>query len=173
MASSAVTKQSYCNSLLILISLAFFCVAKTCFVEKFEPQMGSGDDFIKLHVRLQLTRYPDLCCKTLSGYDNTIQDNPTQLANASLSETLKCAESTLNMFSLKEIANNQFDLKKRSDIHFILSFNSISRRTRQLPPSRLRPNFSRSNAQPTSIPRVMELFAIKSGDELPFSDTSL
>ena len=32
-----------------------------------------------------------------SGYANTIQDNPTQLTNASLSETLKCAESTLNM----------------------------------------------------------------------------
>ncbi|KAJ6978071.1 hypothetical protein NC653_029848 [Populus alba x Populus x berolinensis] len=40
------------------------------------------------------------------------------------------------------------------NIHFILSFNSISRRTRQLPPSRLRPNFSRSNAQPTSIPSL-------------------
>ncbi|KAJ6882886.1 hypothetical protein NC651_029226 [Populus alba x Populus x berolinensis] len=42
------------------------------------------------------------------------------------------------------------------DIHSILSptsFNSISRRTRQLTPSRLRPNLSRSNAQPTSIPR--------------------
>ncbi|KAG6753409.1 hypothetical protein POTOM_043477 [Populus tomentosa] len=46
---------------------------------------------------VSLIRYPDLCYKTLSGYDNTIQDNPTQLANASLSETLKCAESTLNM----------------------------------------------------------------------------
>jgi regulatory protein YycH of two-component signal transduction system YycFG len=53
MASSAVTKKSFCNGLVILISLAFFSVAKTCFVEKFEPQMGSGDDFIKLHVRLQ------------------------------------------------------------------------------------------------------------------------
>ncbi|KAJ6978072.1 hypothetical protein NC653_029848 [Populus alba x Populus x berolinensis] len=30
------------------------------------------------------------------------------------------------------------------------------RRTRQLPPSRLRPNFSRSNAQPTSIPSCLQ-----------------
>jgi hypothetical protein len=95
MASSAVTKQSYCNSHVILISLAFFSVAKTCFVEKFEPQMGSGDDFIKLHVRLQGMILPYVTRQ--SGYANTIQDNPTQLTNASLSETLKCAESTLNM----------------------------------------------------------------------------
>ena len=61
-------------------------------------------------------------------------------------------------FPWKKWQNNQFDLKKRSDIHSILSptsFNSLSRRTRQLPPSRLRPNFSRSNAQPTSIPRYV------------------
>ncbi|CAK7337061.1 unnamed protein product [Dovyalis caffra] len=95
MASSAVSKQSHCHSLVILAALALFCAAKICLAEKFKPQSESGDDFIK--TSCGVTRYPDLCYKTLSAYADTIQDNPTQLANASLSETLKNAESTLNM----------------------------------------------------------------------------
>lgn len=96
MASSAVSKQSYCHSLAILITtLALFCVAKTCLAENFEPQVESGDDFIK--TSCGVTRYPDLCYEKLSAYADTIQDNPTQLANVSLSETLKNAESTLIM----------------------------------------------------------------------------
>ncbi|KAF9667242.1 hypothetical protein SADUNF_Sadunf15G0002100 [Salix dunnii] len=55
---------------------------ETCVIENLEAQMGSDDDFIK--ISCEVTRYPDLCYKTLLGSANTIQDNPTQLANASL-----------------------------------------------------------------------------------------
>ncbi|KAG5230547.1 hypothetical protein IMY05_015G0110600 [Salix suchowensis] len=96
MASSAVSKQSYLHNLAILTTLTLFCVSKTCLAENSGPhQVECGDDFIK--TSCGVTRYPKLCYKKLSAYADAIEDNPTRLANASLSETLKNTESTLTM----------------------------------------------------------------------------
>ncbi|KAJ4829014.1 hypothetical protein Tsubulata_012900 [Turnera subulata] len=95
MDSITCSKQRYCYALAILVTLPFFHLAKTCLAENFEPQVNSTDDFIKSSCGV--TRYPDLCYKTLSAFASSIQDSPMQLAIAALNVTLANAQSTSNM----------------------------------------------------------------------------
>ncbi|KAJ9164070.1 hypothetical protein P3X46_023685 [Hevea brasiliensis] len=89
----------------IIISLAFFSIANSLAARLLEPRrLGSSDDFIK--TSCEVTRYPDLCYQSLSAYDSTIQDDPTQLANAALNVTLQSAESTSNMVLNMSKAHN-------------------------------------------------------------------
>lgn len=88
---------------LITISIVLFCIANS-WAARYQPREESSDDFIRSSC--EVTRYPELCYKTLSAYSRTIQNDPIQLANAALNISLESAESTSNIVANMLKAHN-------------------------------------------------------------------
>ncbi|XVE56361.1 hypothetical protein DITRI_Ditri04bG0003200 [Diplodiscus trichospermus] len=94
MESLTFSKLSYFqfHALSATVTLSFFCISIPSLAARLEPQSRSNVDFVKTSCKV--TMYPEICYQTLSAYASTIQTSPRELANAALSVSLNCAQST-------------------------------------------------------------------------------
>lgn len=91
-------------SLFAIITLSY----NFTIISAIETNSDTNTDFIK--ASCETTQYPDLCFKKLSPYATTIQTNPTELANAALTVSLKGAKTASK--GVRELSKGQ-DLSMR------------------------------------------------------------
>lgn len=81
----------------LLIILGFHGITTTCSATRIHIYKKANTDFIT--TRCSTTTYPRLCMDSLSAHANTIQDNPSQLAQTAISVCLADAQSTSAVLS--------------------------------------------------------------------------